>query len=355
MSASDAHLEALASCGYTPQEAHFLYLVATHSGYFLARQFLAFTRGHWGSRTHLFWRKLRGRMHCRSGRIPGHGIVHQLFSAELYRLLGRENLSKGREHELDYVYRRIAVLDFVLSHPELNYLETEPEKRFFFEHTCNIPAHLLPSRTHRGTQVAEPTVRYFVDRFPMYFEKTSCPAAVTFSYIQPCEANLSNFARYLGVYLPLFRELPAFRFVYLARSSWPFEKALELFDSRVRIPLGSNPVNDLLRYFAVRRSWDLRQFDALSEDDLIFRNKVKDRFIAARFERLYRAWSAGRIGEEQVRREFPPNAETHDIQFSTELLKAVGKGGRAAESNRQPEKPVLPASATSDRAKLLLL
>ena len=46
MTVSSAHIQALQSFGYTPQEAHFLYLVATHSGYFLARQFLAFTGAH---------------------------------------------------------------------------------------------------------------------------------------------------------------------------------------------------------------------------------------------------------------------------------------------------------------------
>ena len=312
---------------YTPEEAHFLYLVATHSGYFLARQFMAFTRAHWGKRTTRFWSKLQNQKHCRSGHLPGHGRVHHIFAGELYRLLDRENFSSGREHELEYVYRRIAMLDFVLSHPGVNYLETEAEKRFYFEHTRDIAAHLLPSRSYHRARSAERKNRYFVDRFPMYFENASSPSVVTFSYIQPVEANLSNFARHLGDYLPLFRELPAFRFVYLARSSWHFDKARELFDSRVTIPLGVNPVDDLLRYFVVRRSWDLRQYPAISEADLIFRNKAKDRFAAARFERLYRDWNAGRLSDEQVRGEFPANAQTHEIQFATELLEAVGRNG----------------------------
>jgi hypothetical protein len=327
MNPSEAHIEALRPLGYTPQEARFLYLVATHSGYFLARQFLAFTRVQWGKRTTRFWSKLQNQKHCRSGHIPGQGRVHHIFAGELYRLLDRENLSRGREHELEYVYRRIAMLDFVLSHPEFNYLETEREKRFYFEHVRDIASDVLPSRTYYRARNAEPARRYFVDRFPMYFENASSSPVVTFSYIQPVEANLSNFGRHLRDYLPLFRELPAFRFVYLARSSWHFEQANQLFDSRVTIPLAGNPVDDLLRYFAVRRSWDLRQYGAISDDDLVFRNKVKERFAAARFEHLYRAWNGGRLSDEQVRAEFPSNAQTHEIQFATELLQAVGKSG----------------------------
>ena len=43
MNIAPAHLEALQALGYTEQESRFLYIVATHSGYFTARQFLAFT------------------------------------------------------------------------------------------------------------------------------------------------------------------------------------------------------------------------------------------------------------------------------------------------------------------------
>jgi hypothetical protein len=62
MNITPTHLEALKALkafGYTEVEAQFLYLVATHSGYFTPRQFLAFTRAHWGKRTTPFWRKLQ--------------------------------------------------------------------------------------------------------------------------------------------------------------------------------------------------------------------------------------------------------------------------------------------------------
>jgi hypothetical protein len=51
-------IDALQALGYTVDEARFLYLVATHSGYFVARQFLGFTGAYWGKRTTLFWNTL---------------------------------------------------------------------------------------------------------------------------------------------------------------------------------------------------------------------------------------------------------------------------------------------------------
>ncbi|SRR6266436_2631663 len=83
-------LEALQALGYTEIEAHFLYLVATHSGYFAARQFLAFTCcGHWGKRTTTFWGKLHTKKHARTEYFPKSGKVYHVFSRRLYRQIGR--------------------------------------------------------------------------------------------------------------------------------------------------------------------------------------------------------------------------------------------------------------------------
>jgi len=50
-----SHLQALKALSYTEAEARFLYIVATHSGYFVARQFLGFT----GARIHRLFGILR--------------------------------------------------------------------------------------------------------------------------------------------------------------------------------------------------------------------------------------------------------------------------------------------------------
>ncbi|MGB9506655.1 MAG: hypothetical protein WBQ91_10735, partial [Candidatus Acidiferrum sp.] len=65
MNIAPAHLDALKAFGYTEVETRFLYIVATHCGYFTARQFLAFTGAHWGKRTTTFWSKLETKHHAR--------------------------------------------------------------------------------------------------------------------------------------------------------------------------------------------------------------------------------------------------------------------------------------------------
>jgi hypothetical protein len=334
MNLTPARLETLASFGYTPQEAHFLYLVATHSGYFRARQFLGFTRAHWGKRTTQFWAKLTSRKHARTECFPTYGLVYHVFARKLYRYLGRENLRNRREHEIEYVKRRIDMFDFILAHLDYDYLETEPEKRAYFEQTCGVPSQVLPSRTFHGQTDAQPTVRYFVDRFPMFVLRPSSSPVVAFSYIQPGEANLTEFARHLTDYLPLFRALSEFRFFYLARNESHFGKARELFHSLVTVPLSSNPVDDLLRYFSIRKAWDLRQYGVLSEADLIFRNQAKERFAAGRFEHLYRGWKMGRTSDDQVRSEFPPDGKSHHLEFATEILIPAGSHEVNVEETR---------------------
>jgi hypothetical protein len=77
-----SYLEALEALGYTESEARFLYVVATHSGYFVARQFLAFTCGHWDKRATTFWHKLHTKKHARTEYFP---MVYHVFSRRLYR------------------------------------------------------------------------------------------------------------------------------------------------------------------------------------------------------------------------------------------------------------------------------
>jgi hypothetical protein len=335
MKIDTVHIAALQALGYTEEEACFLYLVATHSGYFVARQFLAFAGVQWGKRTTLFWNKLQSNKHARTSSMPRHRAVYHLFARKLYRQLGRENLRNRRRHELEYIQTRIAMLDFVLGNPTLFYLETERDKLSLFCRDLNIEAKHLPSKTYLGRRTVQPTVRYFVDRFPMFLEEPQSPARiVTFSFIQGSEANLSAFVHHLQAYSPLFRELREFRFLYLSRIDAHFAKARELFHALVTVPLESNPADDLLRYFAICKAWDLHQYGLLSEADLVFRNVSKERFAGERFEHFYRAWKADRLPESQIRATFQGHHLPHITHFEARILKPFAVPGEAEEGHQ---------------------
>ena len=325
----------LQALGYTEAEARFVYLVATHSGYFVARQFLGFTGASWGKRTTLFWNKLQASQHARTYRFAKGGTAYHLFSRKVYRQIGRENLRNRREHELEYIRTRIAMLDFVLGNLDLDYLETEPDKVAYFCTELQLPKHHLPSKTYSGRYTSTPTVRYFVDRSPMFFPAASKTSRiVTFTYIQGDAANLAGFVHHLHIYLPLFRELSEFRFLFLARTKAHFAKASELFRDLVTVPLQSNPAEDLLRYFAIRKAWDLAQYTSLTEGDLIFRNLAKERFAGTRFEYFYRAWKTGRLPDAEIRADLPGSDKPHAVQFDTQILRAKGPSDPGTEAIR---------------------
>lgn len=328
-------IDALQALGYTEAEARFLYLVATHSGYFLARQFLGFTGASWGKRTMLFWNKLRAHRHARTYRFAKGGAAYHLFSRKVYRQIGRENLRNRREHEVEYIRTRIAMLDFVLGNLDLQYLETEPDKVAYFSTELKLPKQHLPSKTYTGRHTVAPTVRYFVDRYPMFFSPSSSSSRIlTLTYIQDAEANLTGFVHHLQMYLPLFRELSEFRFLFLAPTDAHFAKASELFRDLVTIPLSSNPAEDLLRYFGIRKAWDFAKYTSLTEADLIFRNLAKERFAGARFEHLYRAWKAGRVADAEIREDLRGSDKPHIFQFDTQTLRAIGPSEDGTEENR---------------------
>ena len=322
MNIARAHLDALQALGYTEAEARFLYIVATHSGYFVARQFLAFSDAHWGKRTTKFWSKLHTSKHARTECFPKSGTIYHLFSRRLYRQIDRENIRNRREHEIEYIQRRIGILDFVLSHPGWKYLETEPDKVSYFCDRLNVSNHFLPSKIYHGHRTSQPTVRYFVDKFPMFLcDDASFPSpVVTFTYLQGLEVSLTQFVHHLEAYLPLFRQLSEFRFLYLDRVDSHFGKAKELFDSVVAIPLGSDVSADLLRYFQIRKAWDLSRYTSLTEADLIFRNQAKTRFAGQRFEHLYRGWKVGRVSEADIRQEFGTSKRQVKTHFAAEAL-----------------------------------
>jgi len=335
MNIAESHLEALVAFGYSEEEARFLYLVATHSGYFVARQFLEFTGAHWGKRTTGFWTKLQSLRHARVERFPKSGVIYHVFSRRLYRRLERENIRNRRTHEIDFIKVRLAMLDFVLAHPHYQYLETEPDKVRFFCGTLGLERHHLPSRIYLGSAQAKPTLRYFVDKFPIYVAErvSSITPVVTFTYVHAGTSTLLDFTHHLEAYLPLFRHLSEFGFIYASRTDACFERATEVFRSLVAIPLEDQIADQLLRYFRVRRAWDEKRYAAVTDADLLFRNASRSRFSGERFEALYRGWKRERVSEESIRREFGGHSRKRNVTFKTCLLKKNDDPGAGEPQN----------------------
>lgn len=323
MNIARSHLYALRALGYTEEEARFLYIVATHSGYFMARQFLGFTGAHWGKRTTTFWNRWKGNGDVRTEYFPKNGVVYHLFSRRLYRQIERENLRNRRAHEIDFIKSRVGILDFVLANQHLNYLETEPEKVKFFCASLHIDERFLPAKLYAGSRSPRTSIRYFVDKFPMFLAPPA--PVVTFTYVHNGVAPFAHFIHHLHCYLPLFRQLSRFRFVYASGRDANAEKAAAIFHSLVKIPLESDIADDLLRYFRVRKSWDQKHYAALSDTDLVFRNDARRKFSGERFERLYRGWKNDQLSDASIRGEIGSDNKKRIVEFERFPLNGLNR------------------------------
>ena len=318
MNIAQEKIEALKAFGYTEAEARFLYIVATHSGYFLARQFLNFAGAKRGYRTHSLAQKLVTLGHGTMREYRRNGCIYHLYSRKLYARIGHENLRNRRRHRLEAIRTRLLGLDFILANQGYQYLETEGEKVAYFCDELHIAKQHLPVKVYMGGPEGQPTLRYFVDRFPMFLG--SAPPVVTFSYVDPGLESLAAFVTHLRQYQPLLRELSAFQFLYVSNSPVHFAKATELFTSLVEAPLQSDLATDLVRYFKTQMIWETPEFRTLSKQDLLFLNQAKQRFQGERFGMLLRNWKAGRITEAEIRAEFPASKAIRRVDFRTFLV-----------------------------------
>jgi hypothetical protein len=326
-------IETIGALGYTETEARFLYLVATHSGYFTLRHFLTFSGAHPGKRSTSFAQKLLRRGHASMRDYMGTGSVFHLFSRYLYGRIEKENISNRRRHSFEYIRTRLVLLNFVLENLHCEFLETEEEKVRLFCETLGAPKDALPAKVYGGGPHSRPAVRYFVDKFPLFLAPQiplSLPVA-TFSYVDSGSASIASFGVHLAAYQGLFRHLSAFRFVYIAPRIAAFARAEKRFRWFVKEPLEIDVSNEILRYFSVRQKWERHEYVVPVTDDLEFLSEARRRFHGQRFETLYHAWVAESVDEPALRAEFAQLAAGRKVSFDTYLV----RNGRSPVDERQ--------------------
>lgn len=320
------HIERIKELGYTEAEARFLYIVTVHSGYFTLGQFRAFTRTAYGKRPTSFAQKVLKRGHATVRDYMRRGSIFHLFSRTLYGQIGKDNLRNRKRHSFDFMRGRLVLLDFILANQDLNYFETEQDKVRFFCDEIGLPKDVLPAKVYEGAPEGSPTVRYFVDKFPMFLASpfSGAPPVATLSYVDSGSETSSHFVAHLAAYYRLFRELKTFRFLYIAAKDAYFQKAEERFRSFVKRPLESDVSADVLRYFHIRAKWERHEYVVPITEDLEFLNEARRRFQGERFDGLFEAWKTGKLTEHQLRLEFSRRKPDQAVFFSTFLVHRHG-------------------------------
>jgi hypothetical protein len=317
------HIERIAGLGYTEPEARFLYLVATHSGYFTLRHFNTFAGVPGANRSTAFAQKLLKHAHATMRDYMGKGSVFHLFSRLIYGPIEKDNLPTRRRHSFGYIRTRLVQLDFVLENLQHDFLETASDKIDLFCRSLAVPREALPAKIYEHGDGRAPAVRYFVDGFPLFLAAPGTGAApvVTFGFVDSGTGSLLSFVAHLAAYQGLFRHLQSFRLLYIAPRATEFRRAEERFRASLQQPLESEVSSEVLRYFAIRRKWEKHEYVVPVTSDFEFLNEARRRFHGERFERLYQEWIAGRIAEMELRREFCQAAPERTALFDTYLVR----------------------------------
>ncbi|MGH9716679.1 MAG: hypothetical protein ACRD4R_08125 [Candidatus Acidiferrales bacterium] len=287
MSIYEPQLGGLRTFGYTQAEARFLYLVATHSGYFTVRQFLDFAHAKSGKRNARFIEKLFSLGHASAQRYTRRSLVYHLCSRQIFEAIGKAHLRNRREHELDYIKTRLLSLDFILANPEDRYFETAEEKRRYLIERFKLSESLFSPSSEHGKAIT------FSEGFPLSiaYPGPHFMPVVTFTYVDPEHRNLDRFVAHLRTYRPLFQQLPSFQFIYISTAAGLQKQAAELFSLFVE----AKGFSDLARYFDIQTKWDNKKYSLVTEDDMIFRHQAGRRFNGEIFDSLFRLWRRNQL------------------------------------------------------------
>jgi hypothetical protein len=287
MSTSEDKVAKLSGFGYTEAEARFLYLVATHSGYFTVRQFLDFAKAKSGKRNARLVEKVFSLGHASAQRYTRRSLVYHLCSRQLYSAIGKDYLRNRREHELNHIKTRLLALDFILAHPKEDYFETAEAKHLYLLERFKVSENLFTPLDGRSNRIT------FTDRFPLCvaYPSPDYMPVVTFTYVDPEHRNLDAYIAHLRTYRPLFRQLPGFQFLYISTAAGLQKEAAELFSLIVE----GKGLLELIRYFDLETKWNREQYGLLTERDVIFLSDARTRYTGESIRTLYYLWRRNQL------------------------------------------------------------
>jgi hypothetical protein len=281
-------VQALMDLGFPIRQARFLVHVLVFSGVFLERQYRAFTGLAHGQKTNDFLTKLVGDGYA-TGITPGalhRGRLYHVQYKPLYEAIGEPNNRHRKAASLGRFVERLMLLDAVLGDHHYGWLGTEQDKRTYFREALEqeLRDDWYPHLTF-GTG-AEKTTRFFPDKLPIGVPLKGRGRHV-FLYLATREVPI-DFRAFLLQHADLLKAVDEWTIRVLVPRR--FRKAAALYRYAVRdaflIPLGPQETEALDWYFRARRG----ELVCPSRDRDLDLATAARKFVAARFEALYRMW-----------------------------------------------------------------
>jgi hypothetical protein len=293
-------IASLESIGYLEREASFLYLVAVHSGYFLARQFCQFVQRERGALPTRFLEKASRLHHIHIIKCGRGRHIYHLTSKPVYEALGRRDSQNRRIKGDAHIKSRLMVLDFILAHLGANLLEDSASKLDFFTTQCGVSKELLP-HSYAGQ------LMYFSDGFPVLVTGSGIPQ---FTFFDEGQVTATRFERFLKQYQPLFEALGEFELIYLADTEASSARAQATFNrflpaDRLRgvtrlTPLG---IEHFIEYLAASQRYDARG-GVTSARDLEVLREGEHLYTSLEHRALQAAWNNQSTSADRIRQRF---------------------------------------------------
>lgn len=312
------------SLGYTDRESRFLSIVAAHSGHFLRRQFLQFSGAERGYAPQDFLRKAVANRHITANTFTQANYCrYHLFARAVYRALDKEHSSNRKTGSETRVLLKLKVLDFVLENSDEEYLEEESDKVRYFTVECGLDKACLPATEYRSKTGGVSTIRYFVDKFPIFIPQPEVDPGtpLTFTYFESFHEGSESLVTHLETYRPLFKALKTpFRFLYVANKARYFELAEKRFNAVLSRHNQEFYSPSMLAYFRLRKMWEEKRFAEFTDPDINRLNRGAKYFSRDEHQARYRQWLTTEVQRKEDASGPRPPSQSSAI-FETYLLR----------------------------------
>lgn len=281
-------VRALEPLGFTERQTRFIATVALHSGYCLRRQYATFAGVVYGKNVRDFLDTLVERQlaECGSQRAD-RGLIYHLQARAIYRAIGQDENRNRRAASAALIARKIMVLDYVLGHPELDWLATEADKVDLFADRCGVPRVDLPQQTFVASRPGGPsTTRYFTHKLPIAM--AGDPPVACFVYLVT-DATGRGLEQFLADHARLFASLPAWTVVAIGSSAQTLATCEAVF-GRVRPQTATSAADDLRTFFRTRDLVDRAELATLSVAAIDRFRTLREQFNTPTFDALYMDW-----------------------------------------------------------------
>ncbi|NOT45798.1 MAG: hypothetical protein HOP14_14450 [Acidobacteria bacterium] len=280
----NAQVAAVVAKGFTERQARFLVLVMRHAGVCVMRQYATFADIVFGDKTRAFFAKLERLGYASSfDTSKGRGRLFHVHGRELYEAIGKPHSRFRRPPPVAHAVERCMLLDVVLAHPDVVWLENANEKVVHLTTLAGIPLDDLP---HSMVGIgARRQPQHFPDRLPVGIHPEG---RVVLVYL-PVSRNRDHVADFVQRHTAMLARLPAWT-ISLAEPHHPSDTVggwVDTVREHLAAPLRPSDRTELRWYFERLKDGHRTKLTASDKGRL---ERCVAAFEGARFRALYRAW-----------------------------------------------------------------